>query len=50
MGRDRVGRPDIEAEETYNGQPLCYAALAAQKSFNTLYLLTATAARTSTRR
>lgn len=25
--------------ETYNGQPLCYAALAAQKNFNTLYLM-----------
>jgi len=24
---------------TYNGQPLCYAALAAQKNFNTLYLM-----------
>jgi Domain of unknown function (DU1801) len=24
---------------TYNGQPLCHAALAAQKNFNTLYLL-----------
>jgi hypothetical protein len=25
--------------ETYNGQPLCYAGLAAQKNFNTLYLM-----------
>lgn len=25
--------------DTYNGQPLCYAALAAQKNFNTLYLM-----------
>jgi hypothetical protein len=24
--------------DTYNGQPLCYAALAAQKSYNALYL------------
>jgi hypothetical protein len=27
--------------DTYNGQPLCYAALAAQKNFNTLYLMSA---------
>ena len=25
--------------DTYNGQPLCYAALAAQKNFYTLYLM-----------
>jgi len=25
--------------DTYNGQPLCIAALAAQKNFNTLYLM-----------
>ncbi len=25
--------------DTYNGQPLCYAALAGQKNFNTLYLM-----------
>ena len=25
--------------DTYNGEPLCYAALAAQKNFYTLYLL-----------
>jgi hypothetical protein len=25
--------------DTYNGQPLCYAGLAAQKNFNTLYLM-----------
>lgn len=25
--------------DTYNGQPLCYAALAAQKNYNTLYLM-----------
>jgi uncharacterized protein YdhG (YjbR/CyaY superfamily) len=24
---------------TYNGQPLCYAALAAQKNYNTLYVM-----------
>jgi len=24
---------------TYNGQPLCYAALAAQKNYNSLYLM-----------
>ena len=27
--------------KTYNGQPLCYAALAAQKNFNTAYLMSA---------
>ena len=27
--------------ETYNGQPLCYVALAAQKNFYTLYLMSA---------
>jgi uncharacterized protein DUF1801 len=26
--------------DTYNGQPLCYAALAAQKHYNALYLMT----------
>jgi hypothetical protein len=26
---------------TYNGQPLCYVALAAQKQYNSLYLMTA---------
>jgi hypothetical protein len=25
--------------DTYNGQPLCYAGLAAHKNFNTLYLM-----------
>ena len=25
--------------DTYNGQPLCYAGLAAQKNYNTLYLM-----------
>jgi len=27
--------------DTYNGQPLCYAALAAQKNYNSLYLMAA---------
>ncbi len=27
--------------DTYNGQPLCYAALAAQKNHNALYLMCA---------
>ena len=26
--------------DTYNGQPLCYAALAAQKHYNAIYLMT----------
>jgi uncharacterized protein YdhG (YjbR/CyaY superfamily) len=26
--------------DTYNGQPLCYASLAAQKNYNALYLMT----------
>ncbi len=33
--------PQSRLHETYNGQPLCYAALAAHKDANTLYLLTA---------
>jgi Domain of unknown function (DU1801) len=33
--------PTSKLAETYNGYPLCYAALAAHKNFNTLYLLTA---------
>jgi Domain of unknown function (DU1801) len=33
--------PSSKLAETYNGDPLCYAALAAQKNFNTLYLMTA---------
>jgi hypothetical protein len=33
--------PTSTLKETYNGFPLCYAALAAQKSFTTLYLMTA---------
>ena len=31
--------PLKEYPDTYNGQPLCYVALAAQKHFNTLYLM-----------
>jgi hypothetical protein len=31
--------PKKTLPDTYNGQPLCYAALAAQKNFNTLYLM-----------
>lgn len=27
--------------DTYNGQPLCYVALAAQKNYNSLYLMAA---------
>ena len=33
--------PLADYPDTYNGQPLCYAALAAQKNFNTLYLMNA---------
>jgi hypothetical protein len=33
--------PTTKLRETYNGQPLCYTALAAQKNFITLYLLAA---------
>lgn len=31
--------PKKTLPETYNGQPLCYAGLAAQKNFNSLYLM-----------
>ena len=31
--------PLVDYPNTYNGQPLCYAALAAQKNFSTLYLM-----------
>lgn len=31
--------PLAKFPDTYNGQPLCYAALAAQKNFYTLYLM-----------
>jgi hypothetical protein len=33
--------PTSKLKETYNGYPLCHTALAAQKNFITLYLLTA---------
>jgi hypothetical protein len=33
--------PTSRLKATYNGQPLCYTALAAQKNFTTLYLMTA---------
>lgn len=32
--------PLARLPKTYNGQPLCYAALASQKNFMTLYLMT----------
>lgn len=35
------GIPLEDYPETYNGQPLCYAALAAQKNHNALYLMCA---------
>jgi len=35
------GIPLSRYPNTYNGQPLCYAALAAQKNYNTLYLMVA---------
>lgn len=31
--------PLKQLSDTYNGQPLCYAALAAQKNYNALYLM-----------
>lgn len=33
------GVPLSVFSDTYNGQPLCYAALAAQKHYNSLYLM-----------
>src|SRR6478609_6209847 len=33
------GIPLEEFSDTYNGQPLCYVGLAAQKSYNSLYLM-----------
>jgi uncharacterized protein YdhG (YjbR/CyaY superfamily) len=33
------GVPLSTYPDTYNGQPLCYAALAAQKNYNALYLM-----------
>lgn len=35
------GIPLSRFPDTYNGQPLCYAGLAAQKNYNALYLMTA---------
>jgi hypothetical protein len=35
------GVPLSRLPNTYNGQPLCYAGLAAQKNYNTLYLMAA---------
>lgn len=40
-GMISYGIPLSKYPNTYNKQPLCYAALAAQKNFNTLYLMTA---------
>lgn len=39
FGMISYGVPLSRMPDTYNGQPLCYAALAAQKNFNTLYLM-----------
>jgi hypothetical protein len=33
------GIPLEEFPDTYNGQPLCYIGLAAQKNYNSLYLM-----------
>src|SRR4051812_44427104 len=33
------GIPLEEFSNTYNGQPLCYVGLAAQKNYNSLYLM-----------
>ena len=33
------GSPLEEFADTYNGQPLCYVALGAQKNYNSLYLM-----------
>jgi uncharacterized protein YdhG (YjbR/CyaY superfamily) len=35
------GIPLSKYSDTYNGQPLCYAAIAAQKNHNALYLMSA---------
>jgi hypothetical protein len=40
-GPGSTGLRARRARDTYNGQQLCYAGLAAQKNFNTLYLMTA---------
>jgi hypothetical protein len=39
FGMISYGVPLSRMSDTYNGQPLCYAALAAQKNDNTLYLM-----------
>jgi hypothetical protein len=39
FGMISYGVPLARMPDTYNGQPLCYVALAAQKNFNTLYLM-----------
>ena len=33
--------PESKLRDTYNGQPLCYAAIAAQKNYYSLYLMSA---------
>src|SRR3954470_14257591 len=33
------GIPLVEFSNTYNGQPLCYVGLGAQKNYNSLYLM-----------
>jgi hypothetical protein len=38
-GMIAYGIPLANYPNTYNRQPLCYAALAAQKNYNTLYLM-----------
>jgi hypothetical protein len=40
-GMIMYGIPLSKYPNTYNKQPLCYAALAAQKNFNSLYMMTA---------
>jgi hypothetical protein len=39
FGMISYGVPLTRMPNTYNGQPFCYVALAAQKNFNTLYLM-----------
>jgi hypothetical protein len=39
FGMITYGIPLARYPDTYNGQPLCYAGLAAQKSYNALYLM-----------
>ena len=38
-GMISYGIPLADYPNTYNGQPLCFAALAAQKNFSTIYLM-----------